>query len=54
MKTLVAAYGYKIEEFFEFHDGKSIPTNLRDECIILLRRCDKSKIQLLHRYERIL
>ena len=48
MKTLVAAYGYKIEEFLEFHDGKPIPANLRDECIILLRRCEESKIQMLH------
>ncbi len=48
MKTLVYAYGYKIEEFLEFHDGKAIPINLRDECIILLRRCDESKIQMLH------
>lgn len=48
MKTLIAAYGYTMEDYLEFHDGKTIPTNLRDECIVLLRRCDESRIQILH------
>lgn len=48
IETLVRAYGYTMSEYLEFHDGKPIPVNLRDECILLLRQCNESKIQMLH------
>lgn len=46
--TLVRAYGYKMSDFLEFHDGKEVPKNLRDESILLLRLCDEAKVKMLH------
>ena len=48
IETLVKAYGYTMSEYMEYFDGKEVPRNLRDECILLLRLCDESKIQVLH------
>ena len=48
IETLVEAYGYTMSDYMEFQDGKEIPRNLRDECLLLLSRCDESKIQVLH------
>ncbi len=48
IETLVMAYGYTMTDYFDYHDGKQVPVNLRDECILLLRQCDESKILMLH------
>src|SRR3989344_4289048 len=48
LETLVLAYGYSMTDYMEFCDGKELPRNLRDECVLLLSRCDESKIQVLH------
>lgn len=48
IETLVEAYGYTKSDYLEFHDGKPIPINLRDECILLLRTCDERKFEMLH------
>lgn len=48
LETLVRAYGYTMNEYMEFADGRELPRNLRDECLLLLRRCEESKIQVLH------
>ena len=48
IETMVKAYGYTMAEYMEYFDGKALPRNLRDECILLLRQCDESKIQMLH------
>lgn len=48
LETLVAAYKYTQQDYLEFCDGRELPRNLRDECILLLRRCDESKILVLH------
>ncbi len=48
IETLVSAYGYTMEEYLEFSDGKEVPRNLRDECILLLRQCDERKVHMLH------
>jgi transcriptional regulator with XRE-family HTH domain len=48
LETLVRAYGYTMNEYLEFADGKELPRNLRDECLLLLRKCEESKIQVLH------
>jgi transcriptional regulator with XRE-family HTH domain len=48
LETLVQAYGYTLGEYMEFADGRELPQNLRDECLMLLRRCDESKVQVLH------
>lgn len=47
IKTMVAAYGCTMDDFFEYMDGdKAVPVNFRDECFILLRDMPDSKIQL--------
>ena len=48
LETLIHAYGYTMNEYLEFADGRELPRNLRDECLILLRRCDDSKVQVLY------
>lgn len=48
MNTLIVALGYTNEDYLDFCDGRELPRNLREECILLLRRCDDSKIQMLH------
>jgi len=48
LETLVKAFGYTMSDYLEFCDQKEMPKNLRDECVFLLRRCDDSKIILLH------
>lgn len=48
METLVSALGYSKSEYLEFCDGKEIPKNLRDECVLILQKCDELKIQMLH------
>lgn len=48
LETLIAAYGYSQQDYLEFCDGQELPRNFRDECILLLRRCDDSKIQMLY------
>ncbi len=48
VRTMVEAYSYNMDDYFEYYDGKQVPTNLRDECIILLKRCDESKVKMLH------
>lgn len=48
LEAMVSAYGYTQADYLEYIDGKEIPPNLRDECILLLRLCDESKIRTLH------
>lgn len=48
LETLIEAYGYTFQDYLEYCDGRELPRNLRDECIVLLRRCDESKIQMLY------
>lgn len=48
LEALVNAYGFTKVEYLEFCDGKEIPKNLRDDCILLLRLCDEAKVRMLH------
>lgn len=48
LRTLIAAFGFTDEQFLEFMDGKTIPKNLRDECLNLIRLCSESKLAVLH------
>ena len=48
IETMIEAYEFTRSEYLEFFDGREVPRNLRDECILLLRQCDETKIQMLH------
>lgn len=48
IETMVTAYGYRMDEFYEFLDGKPIPLNFRDECLILIRKMDESQLPVVH------
>jgi hypothetical protein len=49
IKTMVAVYGYTMDDFFEYMDGdRDVPVNFRDECFILLRDMPDSKMQLAY------
>ena len=46
---LVKAYGYTMEEYQEYLDGKPIPVlDMKVECISLLARIDASKLRAVH------
>ena len=46
--TMIEAYEYTQADYLEYFDGKDIPKNLRDECILLLKTCHESKLSILH------
>ena len=48
LETMVLGYGYTMDEFYEYLDGKAVPKNFRDECLIMLRDMDDSKLSLVH------
>jgi transcriptional regulator with XRE-family HTH domain len=48
LRTLVQAYGYTLQEYLEFVDGKPIPVSYRDECVAILRRLDDARLQAVH------
>lgn len=48
LETLVKALGFSMSDYLEYCDGQEVPKNLRDECIMLLKRCELSKIEILH------
>jgi transcriptional regulator with XRE-family HTH domain len=48
IEAMVDGYGCTMEEFYEYMDGKPVPMNLRDECQIILRTLDPSKLTLAH------
>jgi transcriptional regulator with XRE-family HTH domain len=50
IERLVSAYGYSMDQFEEFRSGaRSVPENLRDECITLLNRIqDPIKLRAVH------
>lgn len=48
IETMVEAYGYTMDQFYEFLDGKQIPMNYRDECFILIRKLDEAQLPMIH------
>ena len=48
IETLVKAYGYSMDDFLEFADGKELPVNHRDECISLLDQIDDVKLRAVY------
>ena len=48
LKTLVQAYGYSMQEYLEYVDGKPIPVSYRDECVAIVRQLDDVKLQAVH------
>ena len=48
IETLVEAYGYTLNDYLEFLDGKEVPVNHRDECIHLLGQIDDIKLRAVH------
>jgi transcriptional regulator with XRE-family HTH domain len=48
LKSLVLAYGYSMQDFLEFIDGKSIPISYRDECIAIVRQLDEPRLAAVY------
>jgi hypothetical protein len=44
----VLAYGYSMQDFLEFIDGKSLPISYRDECIAIVRTLDEARLAAVH------
>ncbi len=48
VETLVKVYGYTMDDFLEFAEGKEIPINHRDECISILSEIDEVKLRAVY------
>ncbi len=48
LQTLLEAYRFTQEEYLEFFDGRPIPISLRDDCILILKQLDDSRLQAVH------
>lgn len=48
LSKMLTAYGYTMEEFIEFMNGRVIPINHRDECIRMLDEIDESKLKAVY------
>jgi transcriptional regulator with XRE-family HTH domain len=48
LETMIRVYGYSMDEFLEYIEGKERPINHRDECIRLLGEIDDLKLRAVH------
>ena len=48
VETLTRVYGYTMDDFLEYAEGKEIPINHRDECITMLSEIDEVKIRAVY------
>lgn len=48
IETLIAAYGYSMDDYLDFLDRETLPINIRDECIGIIQRLDESKLAAVH------
>jgi len=48
LKSLVLAYGYSMQDFLEFVDGRAVPISYRDECIAIVRQLDDARLVAVH------
>ena len=48
IETMVAAYGFTMDQFYEYIEGKTVPINFRDESIALLRELDEARLPMVH------
>ena len=48
IETMVQGYGYAMDEFYEYLDGKPIPINYRDECLIIIRQLEPAQLQAIY------
>lgn len=47
-ETLVKAYGYTLDDYFELLERKEAPIHIRDECLSIIRQLDDSRLQAVH------
>lgn len=49
LRHLVEAYGYSMDDFRAFSEGKEIPVlSIKDECVGLLELIDEAKLKTVH------
>ena len=48
IESFLEAYRYSREEYLEFFDGDTLPINLRDECLGIVKQLDEAKLQAVH------
>ena len=49
IEKLVLAYGYTMNEYNEYKNGKQLPVlSIKDACIGLIDRLDESKLRAVH------
>ncbi len=48
IETFLEAFRYTRDEYLEFFDNDSLPINLRDECLGIVKRLDEAKLQAVH------
>ncbi len=48
IETLVKAYGYTLDDYFELLERKETPIHVRDECLSIIRQLDDARLQAVH------
>jgi len=48
IEAMTKVYGFTMEDYLEFFDGKELPLNLRDECIGIIKELDDLKLQAVY------
>ncbi len=48
IETMVGAYGYTVDDYLDYLDGKELPINMRDECHAILKQLDETRLQAVY------
>ena len=48
LEAMVTAYGYTMEDFSAYLEGRKMPLNYRDECVELVHGLDQEKLKSVH------
>ncbi len=48
LQAIVRGYGYTMEDYHRFADGRPVPVSYLDECIAMVRTLDEAKLQAVH------
>ena len=48
IETLVTAYGYTLDDYFELLERRNPPIHVRDECLSIIKQLDDSRLQAVH------
>lgn len=48
LKSMVEAYGFTMDDYLDFTEGKELPINFRDECHTIVRQLEEPQLRAVH------